>query len=283
MNSKQIILVCGFLLAAAIAGVQSQELESVKCDDGKYGYRDKNTGKMVVPCKYDFAYSFYYGVELACVRLNGKYGFIDKTGKEAIPLQYDNANPFKEGLAAVKLDGKCGFIDNTGKVVIPFVFDDANSFSKGLAAVKSDSKYGYIVKSGKLVIPYQNFTWASEFSSSHTATVELDGKWGVIDINGDIVVPVVYSSQDALYNSDDHKNRGQITNERNLSGAYNSVLSLIKEADEQFNQRTPAPEIKTENQISANTVKNETTTSSSSQTAVQSSSFNAQTEQTNAA
>jgi hypothetical protein len=43
------------------------------------GYVDK-TGKMVVPCKYDYAQSFYEG--LAVVELNDKYGYIDKQAKK---------------------------------------------------------------------------------------------------------------------------------------------------------------------------------------------------------
>ena len=50
---------------------------------------------------------------------DGKYGFIDTTGKEVAPCQYDDAESFSEGFARVEKDGKYGFIDTTGKVVIP--------------------------------------------------------------------------------------------------------------------------------------------------------------------
>jgi hypothetical protein len=53
------------------------------------------------------------------VGLNGKHGFIDKTGEEIIPLKYDSDySSFSEGLAGVELNKKYGFIDKTGKVVI---------------------------------------------------------------------------------------------------------------------------------------------------------------------
>jgi serine/threonine protein kinase len=65
--------------------------------------------------KYSFEGSFYEG--LARVELNGKWGFIDKTGKEVIPLKYDWAGAFSEGLAAVELNGKTYYIDKTGKYV----------------------------------------------------------------------------------------------------------------------------------------------------------------------
>ena len=66
--------------------------------------------------RYDFAGDFSEG--FAEVKLNGKYGFIDKTGREVIPCKYEAAGEFSEGLAAVKLNGKYGFIDKKGKPLL---------------------------------------------------------------------------------------------------------------------------------------------------------------------
>jgi hypothetical protein len=104
-----------------------RELERFEKND-KYGFKDKQTGKVVVPAKYDDAHDFSEG--LAAVKLDGKWGFIDKTGKKIIPLKYDDAEHFSEGLAPVKLDDKWGFIDKTGKEVTSFKYDDAKSFSE---------------------------------------------------------------------------------------------------------------------------------------------------------
>ncbi len=40
---------------------------------------------------------------------------------------------FQEGLALIELNDKYGFIDKTGNVVIPLQFDYAHDFSEGLA------------------------------------------------------------------------------------------------------------------------------------------------------
>ncbi len=48
------------------------------------------------------------------VQLNGKWGFINKEGKEVIPCKYDVAFEFNEGLALVQLNGKFGYIDING-------------------------------------------------------------------------------------------------------------------------------------------------------------------------
>ena len=67
-----------------------------------------------MPFIYDYAHAFSVG--LALVRQNGWWGYVDKTGKEVIPCIYNPAWSFtKTGLAAVCMEGKCGFIDQTGK------------------------------------------------------------------------------------------------------------------------------------------------------------------------
>ena len=107
------------------AGGFSEGLARVELN-GKCGFIDK-TGKQVIPCVYDLAWDYSEG--LACVELNGKLGFIDKTGKQVIPCVYDYAWYYSEGLAHVKLNGKWGFIDKTGKQVVPCVYDDVRYFS----------------------------------------------------------------------------------------------------------------------------------------------------------
>jgi hypothetical protein len=93
------------------------------------------------------SYDFYEG--LARVELNGKCGFLDKSGKVVIPLKYDEAWPFFEGLAKVELNGKCGFLDKSGKAVIPLKYNGASFFSKGLAAVNLNGQTLYIDKQGR--------------------------------------------------------------------------------------------------------------------------------------
>ena len=64
-------------------------------------------------------------------------GFIDKTGKVVIPLQFADASGFHEGLSAIQTeeDGKYGYIDKAGKLVVPPQFATEHEFSEGLAAV----------------------------------------------------------------------------------------------------------------------------------------------------
>lgn len=74
---------------------------------------------------------------LAAVKgYGGKWGFIDKTGKEVIKLKYENIQSFKDGIAWVAYQGDWGLIDQTEKVLLPFCYNQAISLGEGLYKVK---------------------------------------------------------------------------------------------------------------------------------------------------
>ena len=132
--------------------------------------KNKDTGREIIKyvnnrgedvlekAKYRAAGSFSEG--LAEVSLDGKWGYIDKKGKEIIPPKYEITEPFSEGLAAVSVNGReYGFINKLGTFVIPpNGFDSLNhsrGFKNGLAYVwKEESGVrfeGYIDTVGKWV------------------------------------------------------------------------------------------------------------------------------------
>ena len=137
------------LLVLGICGCVGQNVDS----GGKEVKCNTNTEDVLSNC--DFFYSFREG--LAMVRKddgeNCKYGFIDKSGNVVVPIVYDDAVFFSEGLARVEKNGKWWFIDKDGKIVIPIGYYYAWSFSEGLAEVRKDGKYGFIDKRGKVVVP----------------------------------------------------------------------------------------------------------------------------------
>lgn len=80
-----------------------------------------------------------YNEGLAGVKdADGKWGFIDKTGKLVIPCQWKKALFFSEDLAGVQDDNeKWGFIDKTGKVALPFVWSNVQWFRNGRVRVQT--------------------------------------------------------------------------------------------------------------------------------------------------
>ena len=167
-------MTCFTLLSA-----QADEIEPKKDDTtGKWGYRKGDNE--VVPPRYERAFSFSEG--LGCVKLNGKFGYINMAGEAVINYRFDDARPFSEGLAVVTINGKAGLIQRDGMAVIPYKFDAAGSMSEGLAPVKYNGKWGFVDRSGACVIPYR-YDNANMFSEG-IAGVQLNGVWGFIDRTG---------------------------------------------------------------------------------------------------
>ncbi len=179
-------VLCGWVFLAAGCGSSDATVATVTAEtsrlypvsvDGKWGYIDK-TGTIKIQPQYEFAMPFSEG--LATVRLNGKWGYIDAFGTTVIQPQFDDAHPFSDGLATVgnfSEDGPLfGYIDKTGAWVIQPQFDSAGSFSEGLAAVG-------VRTSG----------------SESDPTSITDHSWGYIDKTGTVVIPMQYQTADAFY------------------------------------------------------------------------------------
>ena len=64
-----------------------------------------------------------------------KYGFIDTRGREVIPLEYDYAENFSEGLAKVVRNDKWGMINKQGIEVVLCQYDKTGDFNEGMAIV----------------------------------------------------------------------------------------------------------------------------------------------------
>lgn len=139
--------------------------------------------------------------QLFVVEKDGKSGFIDITGKLVIPLQFDQADSFHEGLALVVIKGRKSFIDISGHALFEAKYDVIREFSEGLCAVNvgekrianigliSDpGKWGYIDKTGKLVIPMK-YTHAENFSEGLAAIKDGD-KGAFIDHDTKVVFEV---------------------------------------------------------------------------------------------
>ncbi|MBN1458211.1 MAG: WG repeat-containing protein [Armatimonadetes bacterium] len=101
---------------------------------------------------------------LYAVEIDGKWGYIDKTGTMAIPPEYREVFlGFSEGLAPVQSgDDLWGYIDPTGRMVVEPQYLDVRPFHEGLAAVgvvdsssRKPWKCGFIDKKGTMVIPAQ--------------------------------------------------------------------------------------------------------------------------------
>jgi hypothetical protein len=126
------------------------------------------------------------------------YGFLNKQGKEVIPLQFESVTDFKEGKAVVKRsDGKFELVDRKGKTIQSYSKEFVGELSEGLMVVQpeKDSKYGYMNEEGEILIE-PAFTGARAFKNAR-AIVNTDKEYGfqygLINRTGKFVIEPVYN------------------------------------------------------------------------------------------
>jgi len=85
------------------------------------GFVERGSEEERIPKRFEVVLQF--SDELAAVRIDGRYGFIDRTGKIVIAPQYEAAGPFTGDYAEVQVNGRSGAIDRTGRIVVPAEFD----------------------------------------------------------------------------------------------------------------------------------------------------------------
>lgn len=91
--------------------------------NGKAGFID-TTGAIVIPCIYDDARVFTG--EATGVKRGEKWALIDRKGKLITDFIYDHISYewYRDGEVQVRRDGKLGYINASGKVAIPIIYDD---------------------------------------------------------------------------------------------------------------------------------------------------------------
>ena len=82
--------------------------------------------------------------------MNGKEGLINNAGKLVVmPGKYDGMGRMMEGMAFVSINGKYGYINKEGKEIHSCTLEDATDFKNGYARVKASGKYYFIDKTAK--------------------------------------------------------------------------------------------------------------------------------------
>ncbi|MBF4694831.1 WG repeat-containing protein [Fusibacter ferrireducens] len=136
--------------------------------------------------------------------INTKYAFkfIDNTGKVVLDLSdYDSVQSFSEGLAVVEKDGKYGYVDKNGNVAIPVQYSFASDFSNGEASVElGDQSYTIDLKGNRMKDAYED---SDSESNSHFYTIS-EGYYGDMGLanrsTNQIVLQPKYSSIDDMGN-----------------------------------------------------------------------------------
>lgn len=181
---------------------EEMDLAREECDhgliqfavDGKWGFADISTGEIKLEPIWDYAGPFYRGyahVSLGAkvqysrddeLNEGGKHGYIDKTGKIIIPLEYDAATnlPYNDCLNVAR-NNKWGMIDYQNRTVIPLEWDNFLTHQDGLIFV------GIEVPCELHIGPIDKM-FSAIFGIPVEATSTHRTKWGVFDRNNNLVL-----------------------------------------------------------------------------------------------
>jgi hypothetical protein len=161
--------------------------------DNKYGYVD-TTGSIIIPIEYDFGANDYFKEKLICVTKNKLVGFINPKNEVIIPLTFQNAFGFSNGLAPVFTEEKWGYIDVTGKMIIPAIYNTPYAFNNaGVAIVRKGDKCGLISKSGSVVLPLE-YDKLFTFNTNDYWLVKHNNLYGIVNNAGKFILPIEYKN-----------------------------------------------------------------------------------------
>lgn len=122
----------------------SEGIVNIRHKDKKW-YAYNKQGGLAFPKGYDFQFEFKQGV--AIVHADGysyRYGLIDKTGREILPLEYKSIRYTEEpGILEITKEDKTGLIKTDGTVVFPLQPVMFSSYGNGFFLVTGNYSLNY--------------------------------------------------------------------------------------------------------------------------------------------
>ena len=194
--------------------VDTDNIEAFEDDNGKYGFRDKTTGRVVIEAKFDYAEDF--GEDGTAYVESDDFGedswnWIGINGniiERVYVYEYDD-----DGYAKAKFEGKYGIVDQEENEIIPFKYEDLGYRRGeeqdyfcygGYIRVKLNGKWGMLDIKGNEIFPcIYDFIGNIDFES-HDFKIKLAGKWGygcLLDDKPCLTIPCMYDSFEMGYNS----------------------------------------------------------------------------------
>ena len=189
-----------------------------------------------------------YTEGLAAFCKNGKWGYLDEKGEEAISAKYDAVTIFQEGLAFVQKGDRIMLIDKKGETIKSF-----SSEKYELAGSLYNEGYCPMMKGDKVVFLDKKGEESSDFSNSKMErgycygvndgkTIYTDGdEFGIVDKSGEIVLRakyenLAYASPDRYIAEDSDGKWGVITaeGEEIIPFDYASIVQMSTDKSHYF-------------------------------------------------
>ena len=155
--------------------------------------------------------SILEGSDYAIAKRGGKTYFIDRKGREAKDLCFDDAEDMEGGLVLVSKNGKYGVLDKYLNMIVPCNYTNAG-FDKGCYQIGNNWDGFGIVSRGKVVVPADSKkTVLVPFQES--AVYQNDkGKYNLVRYDGTFIFENMngvgnYGERESLYYADYGKNK----------------------------------------------------------------------------
>ncbi|HEY0297601.1 MAG TPA: WG repeat-containing protein [Arachidicoccus sp.] len=134
--------------------------------------------------------AFRNGLMLACH--DGKYGYVDTSGKVVLPFKYYNAFDFSDGISVVAIDTVDGSLLYKGKGYVDSLYNSLPSGPK-------EYKWTVIDTTGKVLYKFKEEEEAPDlnqyFSEGYISFSVDSYKNGVMNKNGEIIIPPQYENE----------------------------------------------------------------------------------------
>jgi hypothetical protein len=151
-----------------------------------HGAIDSNAN-VIVPVKYSKVRA-YQEDRVAVKNLGGRWGFVNRTGKEVVKTQYRVARDFSEGLSIIFDQSRWGAINPSGGIAIKPQYLKMGDFKEGKAWVHlPKGKKGYITKSGELLFA-RRFSKLTSFKNGIARVYIRKKGWGLINTKGEFIL-----------------------------------------------------------------------------------------------
>ncbi len=180
-----------------ISCVPERDSLTVFCDkDGRRGFLNVNTGRVVIDGQYKHAWHFSEGLA-AVVADNGKVGFIDYDNRMVIPAEYDYVAGhdylFINGMCILRdiNSGKYGAIDTMGVLRLPMEYSRVfKGYEESTWYLRKDGRCGLADADMNIIFEpiYDNISSHPDEGNAHLI---LNGVKQLVSFDGEVILPFV--------------------------------------------------------------------------------------------
>ena len=174
--------------------------------NGRYGVVNYD-GNDVIQCKYEYIENVKDAIYIA--KQDGKYGVIT-VAQELIPFEYEELRVGDiyrwdgDVTLVAKLSGKYGIIDKEGKEIVPYEYEDIKESNFGIELpqhykIKKNNKWGMLnIANQQIVVPIEYDE--IEENEGVICKVRSGDKWGIINLETHVqIFPCKYKEIELMY------------------------------------------------------------------------------------